>query len=105
MALEARADERLTRGLTSMTAYSEESGESANWTLQPPSTPRARMMSSAAVRSRWWTGSGSVCTGATTAESPVCTPNGSTFSMEHTAIQVSAASRMTSYSISCQPVR
>ena len=31
-----------------MTAYSEASGESANWTLQPPSTPRARM-----IASRW----------------------------------------------------
>ena len=63
------------------------------------------MMSRAAVRSRWCTGSGSVWTGATTMESPVWTPSGSTFSMEQTAMQVSAASRMTSYSISCQPDR
>ena len=41
-----------------MTAYSVESGESANWTLQPPSTPSARMIASAALRSRWWTGVG-----------------------------------------------
>ena len=63
------------------------------------------MMASAALRSRWWTGSGSVWTGATTMESPVCTPSGSTFSMEHTAMHVSSASRITSYSISCQPTR
>ena len=37
--------------------------------------------------------------------SPVCTPSGSTFSIEQTAIQVSSASRITSYSISCQPTR
>jgi hypothetical protein len=48
----ARADDRETRGLTSITAYSVESGDSANWTLQPPSTPSARMIASAALRSR-----------------------------------------------------
>jgi hypothetical protein len=52
VALLARAELRLTRGLTSMTAYSVESGLSANWTLQPPSTPSARMMARAALRSR-----------------------------------------------------
>ena len=46
--MDASADERETRGLTSITAYSEWSGESANWTLQPPSTPSARMIASAA---------------------------------------------------------
>ncbi len=94
-----------TRGLTSMTAYSVESGDSANWTLQPPSTPSARMIASAALRRRWWTASDRVWTGATTIESPVWTPSGSTFSIEHTAMHVSSASRMTSYSISCQPTR
>ncbi len=63
------------------------------------------MIASAALRSRWWTASVSVWIGATTIESPVCTPSGSTFSMPHTAMQVSSASRITSYSISCQPVR
>ena len=38
-------------------------------------------------------------------KSPVWTPSGSTFSIEHTAMHVSSASRMTSYSISCQPTR
>ena len=63
------------------------------------------MIARAALRRRWCTGSGSVCTGATTIESPVCTPSGSTFSIEQTAMHVSSASRMTSYSISCQPTR
>ncbi len=63
------------------------------------------MIARAALRSRWWTGSGRVWTGATTIESPVWTPSGSTFSIEHTAMQVSSASRMTSYSISPQPTR
>ena len=63
------------------------------------------MIASAALRSRWWTGSVRVWTGATTIESPVWTPSGSTFSIEQTAMHVSSASRMTSYSISCQPTR
>ncbi len=63
------------------------------------------MIARAALRSRWWTVSVSVWTGATTMESPVWTPSGSTFSMEHTAMHVSSWSRMTSYSISCQPTR
>ncbi len=105
MAFDASADERDTRGFTSITAYSVESGDSANCTLQPPSTPSARMIASAALRSRWWTWSVSVWTGATTIESPVWMPSGSTFSIEHTAMHVSSASRMTSYSTSCQPTR
>ena len=63
------------------------------------------MIASAALRNRWWTASVSVWTGATTIESPVWTPSGSTFSIEQTAMQVSSASRITSYSISCQPTR
>ncbi len=63
------------------------------------------MIARAALRSRWWTASVRVWTGATTIESPVWTPSGSTFSIEHTAMQVSSASRMTSYSISCHPTR
>ena len=37
--------------------------------------------------------------------SPVCTPIGSMFSMLHTVMQLSAASRITSYSISFHPTR
>ena len=61
------------------------------------------MMRSAALRSFWCSRSVSVCDGATTMESPVCTPIGSRFSMLQIVMQVSAPSRMTSYSISRQP--
>ena len=54
-------------------------------------------------RSIWWSRSDSVCAGATTIESPVCTPIGSRFSMLQTVMHVSAPSRITSYSISFQP--
>src|SRR5947208_988453 len=82
----------------------ERSGSSANWMLQPPSMPSARMMRSDALRSIWYSLSVSVCDGATTIESPVCTPIGSRFSMLHTVMHVSAPSRITSYSISFHPV-
>ena len=49
--MEARAEERDTRGFTSMTAYSKESGFRANWQLQPPTMPSSEMMSRAAERS------------------------------------------------------
>ena len=39
-----RAEDRETRGLTSMTAYSKLSGFRANWQLQPPTIPRADIM-------------------------------------------------------------
>src|SRR5215472_1296364 len=71
--------------------------------LQPPSIPRARMIRSADARSIWCSRSESVCAGATTTESPVWTPNGSRFSMLQTVMQVSTASRITSYSSSFQP--
>ena len=51
VALLASADERETRGLTSMTAYSKLSGLSANWQLQPPTIPSAEIISSEAERS------------------------------------------------------
>ena len=44
-----------------------------------------------------------VSAGATVIESPVCTPTGSTFSMEHTTTTLSALSRMSSSSYSFQP--
>ena len=67
--------------------------------------PSPRMILSAELRSIWYSLSLSVCEGATTMESPVWTPIGSRFSMLQTVMQVSAASRMTSYSISFQPTR
>ena len=57
------------------------SGCRANWQLQPPSTSSAVTMLSAADRSIWYSLSDRVTAGATTMESPVCTPTGSTFSM------------------------
>ena len=46
----------------------------------------------------------SVCCGATVTESPVCTPIGSTFSIEQTITTLSARSRITSSSNSPQPI-
>ena len=69
--MEARADERETRGFTSMTSYSKLSGFRANWQLQPPSMPSELMMFSAAERSIWYSLSLSVTAGAMTIESPV----------------------------------
>ena len=54
---------------------------------------------------RWYSTSVSVCTGATVIESPVCTPIGSTFSIEHTITPLSSPSRITSSSNSFQPSR
>ena len=63
----------------------------------------ARMIRSDAERSIWYCRSDSVWLGATTMLSPVWTPIGSMFSILQMAMQVSLASRMTSYSISFQP--
>ena len=51
VALLARADERLTRGFTSITQYSKLSGFRAYCTLQPPVIPSSLMMLRAEVRS------------------------------------------------------
>ena len=99
----ARADERLTRGLTSMTAYLKLVGSRANWQLQPPTMPRALTMFSDALRSIWYSLLDRVSAGATTMESPVWMPTGSTFSMLQTAMALPLASRMVSNSISFQP--
>ena len=61
------------------------------------------MMSSEAERSIWYSRSASVIAGATTMLSPVCTPTGSRFSMQQTAIALPAPSRITSNSISFHP--
>ena len=52
---------------------------------------------------RWYSLSVSVSAGATVMLSPVCTPIGSTFSIEQTMMQLSARSRTTSISYSFQP--
>ena len=51
----------------------------------------------------WYSLSVSVSAGATVMESPVCTPIGSTFSIEQMMMQLSALSRTTSISNSFQP--
>ncbi|CAI8236441.1 MAG: Uncharacterised protein [Arcobacter lacus] len=51
----------------------------------------------------WYSLSVSVSAGATVIESPVCTPIGSRFSIEHTIIQLSFLSLITSISYSFQP--
>ena len=104
VAFEASADERETRGFISMTMMRPFAGSTANWMLQPPvSTPTARMMSMPMSRSFWYSRSVSVSAGATVIESPVCTPTGSTFSIEQTTTVLSAVSRMSSSSYSFQP--
>ena len=104
VAFEASADERETRGFISMTTCRPVSGSSANWTLEPPvSTPTRRMQANAASRISWYSTSVSVWAGATVIESPVCTPIGSTFSIEQMITQLSARSRMTSSSNSFHP--
>ena len=105
MAFEASADERDTRGFISITTISSVSGLTANWMFEPPvSTPTARITAIAWSRSSWYWRSESVCCGATVTESPVCTPIGSTFSIEQTITTLSLRSRITSSSNSPQPI-
>src|SRR5207249_12325856 len=82
VAFEARAEDLDTRGFTSITRYSRVSGWTANWMLHPPSIFSARMILIAAVLRVWWSTSLRVCAGATTIDSPVWRPIGSTFSIE-----------------------
>ncbi len=104
VAFEARAELRDTRGFISMMTRRPVAGSTANCTLDPPvSTPTLRRQANASSRIAWYSTSVSVWAGATVMESPVCTPMGSKFSMEHTTTQLSALSRMTSSSNSFQP--
>ncbi len=104
VAFEASADERETRGFISIRTWRPVRGSTANWMFEPPvSTPTARMHASAASRIRWYSRSDSVITGATVIESPVCTPIGSTFSIEQITTALSAPSRITSSSNSFHP--
>lgn len=104
MALDASAEDRETRGFISMTTTRPVVGSTANCTLQPPvSTPTSRMIAMPTSRSRWYSRSVRVSAGATVMESPVCTPTGSTFSMEHTTTTLSARSRMKPGSNSFHP--
>ena len=104
VAFDASALERDTRGFISMTISRPSSGFTANWMLQPPvSTPTDRMMPMERSRMAWYSRSVSVIAGATVIESPVWTPIGSRFSIEHTITTLSLVSRMTSSSYSFQP--
>ena len=82
-----------------MMQYFSESGCSAYWMLHSPTMPRCRTTFRAVARSLKYSVLDSVCDGATTIESPVCTPSGSKFSMLHTVMQLLLQSRTTSYSI------
>ncbi len=105
MAFDASADDRDTRGFISMTIIRPLAGFTANWMFDPPvSTPTRRMIFRAASRIRWYSLSDSVSAGATVMLSPVCTPIGSTFSIEQMTTKLSATSRITSSSYSFQPM-
>ena len=104
VAFDARADEHDTRGFISMTRRLPSVGSTANWMFEPPvSTPTRRMQAKASSRMAWYSTSERVWAGATVIESPVCTPMGSRFSIEHTTTQLSTRSRITSSSNSFQP--
>lgn len=104
MAFEASADDRDTRGFISITTRRPSRGSIANWMLQPPvSTPTSRRIAIDRSRIFWYSRSVRVMAGATVTESPVCTPTGSTFSMEQTITTLSRPSRMSSSSYSFQP--
>lgn len=87
-----------------MTISRPSAGLIANWMLQPPvSTPTSRRIAMPRSRIRWYSRSVSVMAGATVTESPVCTPIGSKFSIEHTTTTLSLPSRINSSSNSFQP--
>ncbi len=102
--MDAKAEERDTRGFISITTMRPSLGLMENCTLEPPvSTPISRNTANEALRKIWYSLSVKVCAGATVIESPVCTPMGSKFSIEQTMMQLSALSRTTSISYSFQP--
>ena len=104
VALEASAELRDTRGFISITSMRPVFGSTAHCTLEPPVvTPTSRSTAIEASRMRWYSLSVSVIAGATVIESPVWTPIGSRFSMEHTMTALSFESRTTSSSNSFQP--
>ena len=84
VALEARAEERDTRGFISITTRRPVRGSTANWTLAPPVSIDGRSTVRPSSRISWYSRSNRVIWGATVTESPVWTPIGSTFSIEQT---------------------
>src|SRR5438132_1371797 len=107
VALDASAELRDTRGFISITSMSPSVGFTANWMLHPPaSTPISRMIAIAASRIRWYSRSVRVMAGATVIDSPVCTPMGPRFSMEHTITTMSRRALNTSilnFILMCTP--
>src|SRR6266545_1571112 len=104
VAFDASAEDRDTRGFISITTSRPVSGCTANWMLHPPvSTPTSRSTAIPRSRIRWYSRSVSVIAGATVTLSPVCTPIGSTFSIEQTTTTLSWWSRISSSSYSFQP--
>ena len=102
VALEARAEDQETLGLTSMTAYSKLSGFRANWQLQPPSMPNSSMIFRAAgghlVLFVHQGEGGGHHDGVSGVDA-----HGSKFSMEQMVMAVPLWSRITSNSISFHP--
>src|SRR5450756_426544 len=90
VALDARAEERETRGFISLITMRPLYGLTANWMLEPPvSTPISRITANEVSRMIWYSLSESVWMGATVMESPVWMPMGSKFSMEQMTTQLS----------------
>ena len=111
MALGRNFTEALNKAMRSL----DKGGAAFHWKGLPPSreeavaflraasTPTSRITAIPMSRRRCISRSVSVRAGATVIESPVWTPTGSTFSMEHTTTTLSALSRMSSSSYSFQP--
>jgi len=87
-----------------MMTMSPLAGLPANWTFTPPPvTSIFQMMRLESCTYSAYSGALSVCDGATTIESPVCTPIASMFSIEVMMMTLSTQSRITSNSISFHP--
>ena len=84
VALLASADDRDSLALISIAVYCSDVGSRANWMLHSPTIPQWLVARIAAERSMWYSWLLSVCDGAITMLSPVCTLIESTFSMLHT---------------------
>ena len=95
MAFDANAELLESRALTSMMQYLSVFGSKAYWILHSPTMPICLITFKAVDLNLKYSRFDSVCDGATTIESPVCTPNGSKFSILQTVMQLSRTSRTT----------
>ena len=104
VALEASADDLLTRGFISIIIILPSLGLTANCTLEPPvATPIFSRHLIDQFLMIWYSLSDNVCAGATVILSPVCTPIGSKFSILQIIIALLLQSRITSISNSFHP--